>query len=71
MSELFDLCSWDGPAFMAMQREMRAYTPMLHDQGLFLENGVLTETLSPEADAFYRQYRCVEYWRETRGLTNG
>ena len=69
MPELFDLCGWDGPAYMRLARDMRAVTPLVHEEEKFLENGVLTDALSPEADAFYRQYRRTEYWRETRGLT--
>ena len=68
MAELFDLCSWEGPGFLALSREMRAYTPLLHETDLYLENGALTQTLSPEAEAFYRRYRCAEYRRETRGI---
>ena len=68
MPKLFDLCGWDGPAFMALSRDMRDLTPLVHERELFLENGVLTDALSPEADTFYRQYRRAEYWRDTGGL---
>ena len=68
MPALFDLCAWDGPPFMALARELRAYTPLVHEQGFYLENGVLTDTLSPEAEALYLRYRCAEYRRETKGI---
>ncbi|MBO4915249.1 MAG: LTA synthase family protein [Oscillospiraceae bacterium] len=68
MTELFDLCSWEGPAFMGLAREMRAVTPLLHEQGIFMENGKLTDTLSPEAAELYGNYRCAEYRRETKGI---
>lgn len=68
MTELFDLCSWDGPAFMGLAREMRSVSPLLHEQGLYMENGVLTDTLSPEAAKLYRDYRFAEYRRETKGI---
>lgn len=68
MPKLFDLCSWEGDRFMALSREMRARTPLVHDQGLYLVNGAITGTLPPEDEAFYWQYRRAEYWRETRGL---
>lgn len=68
MAELFDLCGWEGPGFMQLQRDMRAVTPLLHERELFLEDGTLTDTLSPDAAALYRQYRWAEYWRETKGL---
>ena len=68
MPKLFDLCSWDGPAFMALSRELRARTPLVHEQGLYLVDGAVTPTLPPEDEAFYLQYRRAEFWRETRGL---
>ena len=68
MPELFDLCSWGGSPFLSLARSLRAVTPLVHEQGLFLENGALTDALSPAADAFYRQYRRAEYRRETAGL---
>ena len=69
MPALFDCCGWDGPAFMGLARDLRARTPLVHAAGLFLENGVLTEELSPENKKFYQDYRCAEYWRESRGLS--
>ena len=70
MPELFDLCAWDGPAFMALAREMRAVSPLIHTQGLFLVDGVLLskEELPESTLSFYLQYRGVEYWRERNGL---
>ena len=68
MPKLFDLCAWDGPAFMALSRELRARTPLVHEQGLYLVAGAVTDTLPPEDEAFYLQYRRAEYWRETQGL---
>ena len=68
MAALFDRCAWEGPAFMQLQRDMRALTPLLHERELFLDGGALTDTLSPEAAEAYRQYGWAEYWRETKGL---
>lgn len=68
MTELFDLCSWEGPSFMGLAREVRMFTPLIHDRGLFFENGVLTDELSPVLREFYLRYRRAEFWRETKGL---
>ena len=68
MAKLFDLCSWDGPGFMQLQRELRAVTPLVHERALFLQNGAVTDTLPLGAATLYRQYRCAEFWRETQGL---
>ncbi len=68
MAELFDQCAWEGPAFMQLQRDMRAVTPLLHERELYWEDGALTDTLSPKAAEAYQRYRWAEYWRETKGL---
>jgi len=68
MAELFDRCGWGGPGFMQLQRDMRAVTPLLHERELYLEGGVLTDTLSPEAGEMYQRYRIAEYYRETRRI---
>ncbi|MBR3561848.1 MAG: LTA synthase family protein [Oscillospiraceae bacterium] len=68
MAELFDRCGWEGPAFMQLQRDMRAATPLLHERELFIEDGAITDTLSPDAAETYRRYRWAEFWRETKGL---
>ena len=68
MPRLFDLCQWEGPAFMRLAREMREFTPLLHERELFLIDGVLTDTLPSGAADFYRQYRWAEYRRETLSI---
>ncbi len=68
MPEVFDACGWKGPAFLQLAREIRAYTPLLHIQELFLEDGRLTDTLSPEAEKVYRDFLYAQYYRETKGL---
>ncbi len=71
MAKLFDLCGYDGPRFMALSRAMRAYTPLVHEEGFYLAGGAIAGALPPEAEEFYRQYRRAEYWRETKGLRGG
>lgn len=68
MPKLFDLCSWEGPGFMAYARALRQITPLVHERGLYLRDGELTDTLGPDAEAFYRTFLCAQYYRETRGL---
>ncbi|MBQ9646894.1 MAG: LTA synthase family protein [Oscillospiraceae bacterium] len=70
MPKLFDLCGWDGPAFLQLARDMRARSPLVHELGLFLIDGQLVEksALPEEFLASYLQYRRAEYWRETSGL---
>lgn len=63
MPELFDLCGWDGPAFMALSREVRAQTPLVHTKERFLLDGELCsrEWLPEDLRALYLDYRRVEY----------
>ncbi|MBE7004115.1 MAG: LTA synthase family protein [Ruminococcaceae bacterium] len=69
MMKLFDLCSWEGPGFMKLARVLYTYTPLAHVRWAFLINGELTSKLSDETLAFFRSYRCAEYWRERHGLS--
>ena len=73
MEELFDCCGWEGPAFLQLQRDMRAYSPLLHWTGYFLADGefLFKDELPEETLAFYLDYRAAEYWRETEGLHAG
>ena len=70
MTELFDRCGWEGPAFLQLARATRAVTPLAHAQGLFLVDGAMAEKTALPEDILerYLQYRRAEYWRETRGL---
>ena len=68
MAELFDQCAWEGPGFLQLARELRAITPLAHEEGFFLEDGQLTDVLHGENAAFYRRYRIAEYRRETKGV---
>ena len=70
MTELFDRCGWEGPAFLQLARATRAVTPLAHVQGLFLIDGQMVEKSALPDDILehYLQYRRVEYWRERNGL---
>ena len=66
-------CGWEGPAFLQLQRDMRAYSPLLHWTGCFLADGefLFKDELPEETLAFDLDYRAAEYWRETEGLHAG
>ena len=64
MDKVFDLCRWEGPGFMQLSREMRAVTPLLHVRELYLQDGRLTDTLSPENGNLLRQFLWAQYYRE-------
>ena len=64
MPKLFDLCGWEGSDFMQLSRRIREVSPLVHARGLFLVGGELTDTLSEEDLAFYRQFLWAQYYRE-------
>ncbi len=70
MEELFDCCGWEGPAFMQLAREVRAFSPLLHWRGIFLVDGeyLHKDELPDDVLDFYLGYRDVEVWREQYGL---
>lgn len=64
MQRLFDACGWEGSAFMQLQRETYAVTPLLHVRGWFLKDGVLTGNLDGEEFDLYHRYLYAQYYRE-------
>ena len=71
MEELFDCCGWEGPAFLQLQRDLRAVIPVLHWRGAFVIDGtyLTKDELPPDVLSFYLGYRDVERWREQYGLS--
>lgn len=62
MNEIFDQCVWGGNAYMDAANDLRAYTSIVNTAtGYFYENGVLTTTLSDEAEAVYKNFKKIEY----------
>ena len=49
---------------MQLSRAMRDISPLLHTNGLFLHDGVLTSVLSDTDHSFYRSWLAVQYYRE-------
>ena len=64
MTELFDQCSWDGPAFMQLSRQLRDVTPLVHVQDLFWQDGSLTDHLPEEEETFLTHFLGAQYYRE-------
>ena len=64
MTEVFDRCGWEGSGFMALSRQVREVTPLVHSQGLFLRDGEIVSTLGQEQDALVRSFLSAQYYRE-------
>ena len=68
MMKVFDLCSWDGPAYTrGLRRLFSTGVTVVNDSGLFMENGVLTDHLSGEPkdllfQVLYMQYYLMRDW---------
>ncbi len=63
MNKVFELCGWQGPAYLQATKQVAQAVPVVHTTGRFLEDGVLTGTLSPEGEALARNYKALEYYR--------
>ncbi|NCB62150.1 MAG: hypothetical protein EOM52_00800 [Clostridia bacterium] len=63
MNEVFRLCGWKGPAFMqSTQQIMDRVSVINRPTGLYVENGELSGTLTPEGQALLGDYDSVQYY---------
>lgn len=64
MNELFRLCGWDGPAYLQAVDEVSRQVPVVHVTDRYMEDGVLTDTLTEDNEALVRDYKILSYdWR--------
>lgn len=66
MNEVFSLCGWEGSAYMQAQRPTAETLPVLHTTGWAEENGVLTPTPSPEAQALMQRFQNLSTYDRNR-----
>lgn len=64
MNKVFQLCGWEGPAFLQLSDEMRALTPLVHQSGRYLEGGELVDRLSGEGQKTLDRFLQVQYHRQ-------
>ena len=62
MNKVFDLCSWQGNAFMKASNALYSRTGIVSAAGYFVENNILTTELSDETESIYRNYEIIEYY---------
>ena len=67
MPKVFDLCGWTGPGFMQLSRQVREITPLVHERGLYLSGGQITDALPQGQQDFVDRFLWAEYWRENNG----
>ncbi|MGM9579383.1 MAG: sulfatase-like hydrolase/transferase [Evtepia sp.] len=66
MNEVFQLCGWEGSAYMQAQRETARTLPVLHTTGWVKENGVYTPDPSPQAQAMMERFQNLSQYDRTR-----
>lgn len=66
MNELFQLCGWEGSAYMQAQRETAQTLPVLHTTGWVKENGVYTPDPSPQAQTMIERFQNLSQYDRTR-----
>ena len=64
MDKLFFECGWTGDRFMQLQRETRAVTPLMHEDGYRMVDGVITLDVPDNVAEVCRKYLCAQYYRE-------
>ena len=63
MTLLFDLCGWEGSAYLQATREIMAQIPVINTAtGLYVEDGTLTDRLSAEGEALMTRFRQLQYY---------
>jgi len=60
MSKVFELCGWEGPAYMQAIAETVETLPVVHKSGRCVEEGLLTD--QPQNAELLRQFRALEYY---------
>lgn len=64
MNLVFDLCSWDGPAFMQAMDEMMAVFPVVTTHDCYVVDGVFTDAIPQERQDLFRDFLYLQYyWR--------
>lgn len=62
MNHVFDLCGWDGPAYLQATNAVARTVSVQHQSGMYLENGVFTRALTPAGAALSRDYQWLQYY---------
>lgn len=66
MPKLFELCGWEGPAFLQLSSQVMEQVPMVSSHGVYLHSGELTDTLPEPAHSLVQDFLFAQYYRETR-----
>lgn len=65
MQQVFDLCGWEGPAYMQAARAVEAQVPVVHTSGQYLVDGTLTNELEDDKKTLVSDFMNLQYyWRK-------
>ena len=63
MDVVFDACGWEGPAYMQATRPVMEQVPVMNTPtGLYMEDGAVTGTLTPEGQALVTDFDMLQYY---------
>ncbi len=62
MNHLFELCGWDGPAYLQATNDVAQRVSVQHQTGMYLENGAFTRELTGEGAILSRDYQWLQYY---------
>ena len=63
MNQVFRLCGWEAPAFVQATQQVMDRVPVHNTPtGLYVEQGVLTGSLTPEGQALVEDYDILQYY---------
>ena len=66
MNLLFDLCSWEGDAYMQAVYPIWTQLPVIHylDRYVTADGDFVTQP-TQEQESLVQEFRCLEYYRST------
>lgn len=62
MNQLFQLCGWDGPAYLQATTPIAQAVSVVHTTGRYLEGNSLTDTPSAQGAALVQDYQWLQYY---------
>ena len=70
MNEVFELCGWEGSAYMQAQKEAADALPVLHTTGWVKEKGVYRPEASEEGQALMDRFQNLSWYDRTHWIGN-
>jgi len=64
MNLVFELCGWDGPAFMQAMEDYREVFPVATTHGCYVVDGQFTDAVPDDRQEMFQEFQWVQYyWR--------